>query len=183
MLWYCTKQHEEKLFRTWFYMKVTDGFLCCLIDDCWPWCYLTLLVITVEDTGWMYSAHLTRYWQRAILCKPHCVVLPVNLRLQSCCVWFICLLVTTGSKRLLSQTLHLKVSKRHEKSFILSSRKTINKENELHMDREANTFSGLFPAFPEKLLAGVKKNSKLLYFGPFVWILSNHVIKMWIIFF
>lgn len=115
MLWYCTKQHEEKLFRTWFYMKVTDGSLCCLIDDCWPWCYLTLMVITVEDTGWMYSAHLTRYWQRAILCKPHCVVLPVNLRLQSCCVWFISLLVTTRSKRLLSQTLHLKVSKRHEK--------------------------------------------------------------------
>lgn len=50
------------------------------------------------------------------------------------------------------------------------------------MDREANTFCGLFPAFTAKLLAGVKKNSKLLYFGPFVSVLSNHVIKMWIIF-
>lgn len=101
MLWLHAKQREEKLVayeNHWIPLLFVWWLLISILSD--------LLVITVEDTGWMYSAHLTQCWQRAILCKPQCVVLPVNWHLQSSCVWFMSLLVTIDSKILLSQTLH-----------------------------------------------------------------------------
>lgn len=81
-----TKRDQGKQSSTWFYMKITNGSLCCFIEDCWSW--LTLSVLYCGRHSVNVFCLLTWYLQRAILCKPHYVlVLPVKLHFwRSRCV-------------------------------------------------------------------------------------------------
>lgn len=84
----CTKKDQGKQSITWFYMKITNGSLCCFIEDCWSW--LTLLVLFCGkhsvNVFCLFDNIVQILW--AILYKPHYVlVLPVKLHFwQGRCV-------------------------------------------------------------------------------------------------